>query len=137
MVEPSAPAQGPGGRGADPAKLTLALNDVKQSDAEKKTTKPLDAYDEEDDAPTNNKSKKVNKPPPAAGFLCFTKKLDNRMQYLSSLLIDKNKALVRAFDILEVSRMEQVRLLELWWSTCEDRPRMHYSEFVSLGRLDA
>jgi hypothetical protein len=69
--------------------------------------------------------------------LCFTKKLDNRMQYLSSLLIDKNKALVRAFDILEVSRMEQVRLLELWWSTCEDRPRMHYSEFVSLGRLDA
>jgi hypothetical protein len=133
MAEPAtAPTQGSNG-GADPAKLTLALNDVKQNDAKNKSKDPVDP--EDDDEVPDKKPRKAKKPPMAVS-LCFSKKLDNRMQYLASLLIDKNKALVRAFGTLDVSRMDQVRLLELWWTTCEDRPRMHYTEFVRLCQLD-
>ena len=109
--------------GADPIKLTLALNDVKNAEASKRLTPAFD--DQEEDAPAANKKPK---PKTKAASLFFHKKLDNRMQYLSSLLIEKNKALVRAFEALEVPRLDQVSLLELWWSTCEDRPRMQFHQ---------
>jgi hypothetical protein len=61
-----------------------------------------------------NKKARKKKPGPIGRFILSFKKIDNRMQYLSSKLIDKNPALVSAFRHLLVSRMDQISLLEFW-----------------------
>jgi hypothetical protein len=69
------------------------------------------------------------------GVMSYFKKIDNRMQYLASVFIDNNPHLIKAFQQLQVSRIDQISFLELWWSICEDRPKMSRSEFKKFYKL--
>ena len=60
------------------------------------------------------------------------KKIDNRLGYLRSLFIETNPALVRAFAAMEVTKLDQISMLEMWWGWCEDRPKMNINEFMEI-----
>jgi hypothetical protein len=71
--------------------------------------------------------------PPSRSLFAYIlprKKISNRLEFLSSLLINSNASLVAAFRKLKVTRIEQVELLEIWSAICDDRVWMTEEEFT-------